>query len=117
MTLKGFPLFVYKVVKMPILPNAKKRLRRDRRKARYNLEAKNKVKAIIKTVRDFVTSGEVEKAKKELPKAQKIIDKAAKKNIVHKKNAARKKSRLAKLVGGARAKMGVSSKEPKSKSK
>lgn len=86
---------------MPILPNAKKRLRRDRRKARYNLAAKNKVKAIIKTVRDFVTSGEVEKAKKELPKAQKIIDKAAKKNIVHKKNAARKKSRLAKLVDDA----------------
>jgi len=86
---------------MPILPNAKKRLRRDRRKARYNLAAKNKVKAIIKTIRDFVTSGEVEKAKKELPKAQKIIDKAAKKNIVHKKNAARKKSRLAKLVDDA----------------
>ncbi len=97
---------------MPILPNAKKRLRRDRRKARYNLEVKNRVKAIIKTVRDFVTSGEVEKAKKELPKAQKIIDKAAKKNIVHKKNAARKKSRLAKLVSGAGKK-----KAPKPKSK
>ena len=85
---------------MPILPNAKKQLRKDKRKARLNLDAKNKVKSIIKTIRGFVDSGKVDQAKKELPKAQKIIDKAAKKNLIHKKNAARKKSSLARLIKG-----------------
>lgn len=86
---------------MPILPNAKKQLRKDKRKASLNLEAKNKVKSIIKTIRGFVDSGKIDEAKKELPKAQKIIDKAAKKNLIHKKNAARKKSKLTKLINGS----------------
>ncbi len=79
---------------MPILPNAKKRLRRDRRKTTQNLRIKNKVKTIVKSIREFVKEGKFDDAKKELPNAQKAIDKAAKSNIIHKKNADRKKSRL-----------------------
>ncbi len=86
---------------MPILPSAKKRLRRDRRVTRLNLAAKEKVKAIIKTIRDFVKQGKIEEAKKEYPKAQKLIDKAAKKHLFHKNKAARKKSQLAKLIAGS----------------
>ncbi|MFC1651990.1 30S ribosomal protein S20 [Patescibacteria group bacterium] len=97
---------------MPILPNAKKQLRKDKRKTRLNLEAKDKVKSIIKTIRGFVDSGKIDEAKKELPKAQKIIDKAAKKNLIHKKNAARKKSSLTRLVNGAGKK---EASKPKSK--
>ncbi len=86
---------------MPILPNAKKRLRRDRKVARFNLAAKDRVKAIIKTIRDFVKQGKLEEAKKEYPKAQKLIDKAAKNRLLHKKKAAHEKSQLAKLLYGS----------------
>lgn len=85
---------------MPILPNAKKRLRRDRKKMRVNLAAKDRVKAIIKAIRDFVQQGKLEEAKKEYPKAQKMIDKAAKNNLIPKKRAAHKKGQLARLIAG-----------------
>ena len=45
-----------------------------------------------------VKEGKMDEALKALSKAQKAIDTAEKKNLIHWKNAARKKSNLAKAV-------------------
>lgn len=83
---------------MPVTDAAKKAVRRDEKRTRVNLRRKRTMKEAIKRVEDLVSDGDFEEAKEALPEAQKAIDKAAKKNVIHENNAARKKSRLAKLV-------------------
>jgi len=53
------------------------------------------VKKSIKTITKEVLAG---KSPESLKKASSVLDKAAKKNVIHWKTAARKKSRLAKIT-------------------
>jgi len=75
---------------MPILKNAKKALRVSKRKNIVN----RKVKSQVKTAIDQATK---EPSQENLSKASSKIDRAVKKNLIHKNKAARVKSRLAKL--------------------
>lgn len=79
---------------MPITTSAKKALRRSLRRRVFNVRRSTAMKSAIKDV--FSASGA--EAKKLLPAAYKAIDKAAKNGIIHKKTAARKKSRLSKSI-------------------
>lgn len=74
---------------MPILANAKKALRRDRRHTKFNQNTKLKLKTAIRTLRD---SGDPDT----LPAAYSAIDRAVKKHLMHKNKAARLKSQLVK---------------------
>jgi len=73
---------------MPITNSAKKKARRDVRKRILNLSKKNILKKTIKTARRDSTSDT-------LKAAYKVLDKSAKRNLIHKNKAARLKSRLA----------------------
>ena len=55
-------------------------------------------KKASKDVRKLALAGDTKKAAEALREAYSKIDKAAKKNILHKNNAARRKSRLAALL-------------------
>ncbi|GBC59920.1 30S ribosomal protein S20 [Desulfonema ishimotonii] len=68
-------------------------IRRDRNRA-----VKTRVKNVVKSVRLAVEEGAGDTAATELILATSLIDKAAKKGVLHKKTAARKISRLSKLV-------------------
>lgn len=68
------------------------------RKTEKNRKIKGSFKSAIKRTKEAVNKGEVEKAKEQLLKSIKAIDKAAEKKVLHKNTAARKKSRLNKLV-------------------
>ena len=83
---------------MPILKTAKKRLVQDEKKRYANFLKKREMRKILKEVRTLVTSKNKEEALKMLPKAYKIIDKAAKTNVIKDNTASRKKSRITKLV-------------------
>ena len=50
------------------------------------------MKSMIKLILDYAKKGELDKANKILPKVVSAIDVAAKKNLIHKHNASRKKS-------------------------
>lgn len=76
---------------MPVLPHAKKALRRDQRRAQQNLKVRSAAKSAIKKMRQDPTE-------ENLKLAYKKIDKAAKKGVYHANKAARLKSRLAKLL-------------------
>ncbi len=75
---------------MPVTKQARKKLRKDLRREKKNQELKSKFKKVLKNSRKSPTV-------KKLSAASKIIDKAAKKNVIHKNKAARLKSRLARL--------------------
>ncbi len=67
------------------------------RKKGYNDARKRAMKEIIKKIEKVAKTDKAE-ALKLVSSAFAIIDKAAKKNVIKKNNAARKKSRLSRLV-------------------
>ncbi len=83
---------------MPHTKSAKKRLRQNEKRRLANKAKKSEFKTWIKKVLGAVKEQDLEKAKQFFPIAVKKIDKAAKTNVIHKNNAARKKSRLSKAV-------------------
>ena len=83
---------------MPITKSAKKALRSSRRKRVFNLRRKNQLEKSLKTVKKLVGQKNLKEAKAALVQAYKAIDKAAKRGVIKKNTASRKKSRLSKLV-------------------
>lgn len=82
---------------MPITKSAKKAVRGSLRKKAYNDRWKRAMKETIKKIKKLAKTDKTE-ASKMLSSAFKAIDKAAKRGIIKKNNAARKKSHLSKLV-------------------
>ncbi len=83
---------------MPITKSAKKALRQSKKKRAVNIKYKKKTKELIKKVKGLVLENKNEEAKALLPEIQKALDKSAKKNIIKKNTASRKKSRLVKMI-------------------
>ena len=83
---------------MPIKKSAKKYLRASKKRAMQNLKTKKVFKDSMKKLRELATAGKIEDAKKMMPAVQKALDKAAKAGIIKKNSAARKKSRLVKIL-------------------
>ena len=82
---------------MPITQSAKKAIRGSLRKKAFNDQRKKVMKEIIKKIEKTAKTNKAE-AVKMLPSAFQAIDKSAQKGVIKKNNAARKKSRLSKLV-------------------
>lgn len=83
---------------MPNTKSAEKAMRGSARKRVYNLRTKDKVKTTIKSVKKSVEVKDAAEALKALTLAYAALDKAAKKGVLHKNTASRKKSRLAKSI-------------------
>ena len=88
----------YSTKNMPITTSAKKALRQAERRRARNLVRKEAIVSVERKIKKLVSSGKKAGAQALLPQAYKAIDKAAKRNILHKNTAARQKSRLARLV-------------------
>jgi len=71
-----------------------KRARQNEIHRMRNKAVKSRVKSIIKEVQLAVGEAAIETAREKLNIAKSVIDKAAKKKVLHKKTAARKISRL-----------------------
>jgi len=87
---------------MPITSSAKKALRSGKRKRVFNLRRQRTMKEVIKQTRAHVAEEKKEEAQALLSGAYKAIDKALKRGVIKKNTAARKKSRLAKLIKSAK---------------
>ena len=83
---------------MPITSSAKKALRASARKRVFNVRRKALMKDSVKEVKSLILAGKKTEAAKALSVAYQALDKAAKTGLIKKNNAARKKSRLAKLL-------------------
>jgi small subunit ribosomal protein S20 len=83
---------------MPITKSAIKQMKQNRVKYARNRNYSSRMKSMVKLILDYVQKGELDKANKILPKVVSAIDVAAKKNLIHKNNAAHKKSRIQKAL-------------------
>ncbi|MBR1900215.1 MAG: 30S ribosomal protein S20 [Lachnospiraceae bacterium] len=83
------------------IKSAKKRVLTSKVRQERNKAIKSSVKTAIKKVEAAVNAADKDAAAKELLNATSIIDKAAKKGVLHKNNASRKVARLAKMVNSA----------------
>ena len=83
---------------MAITKNAKKAIKSSARKRVFNIRRNRTLHDEVKTFRTLIKEGKKEDAQKQLPTVYKAIDKAAKRGIIKKNTAARKKSRLSKAL-------------------
>jgi small subunit ribosomal protein S20 len=83
---------------MPILQQAKKAMRSSARKRVFNLRRTRNMKDVVKEIKDAVSAGKANEVKAKLSEAYKAIDKAAKRGVIKKNTASRKKSRLSALL-------------------
>lgn len=83
---------------MPNIESAKKALRQSKKKQTLNLRMKKAMKKTVKKARLLKMAGKNEEAKNLLSRAYQTIDKAAKRGVIKKNTAGRKKSRLAQFI-------------------
>ena len=83
---------------MPNNAAAEKRMRQEQRRRAFNRSTKSIVKTNITKARQAITAPSItsEAADEAVREAISELDKAAKKGVIHKNNAARRKSRLMK---------------------
>jgi len=80
---------------VPRIKSAKKAMRQSRRHAIVNRAQRSALRTALKRVRSATTKDEATSA---YASAVRLLDRAARKGLIHKNNAARNKSRLAKFV-------------------
>ena len=78
--------------------SAVKRARQNEKRRLRNKSSRTRIKNIVKDVRLAVSEQSNEAALTKLDIAKSIIDKAAKKGVIHSKTASRKISRLSRLI-------------------
>ena len=80
---------------MPVLKHAKKKLRQDKKRTTDNLKIKKTYKKLLKAAKTDRTPQAVNAAFSS-------IDKAAKKNVIHKNKAANLKSKLTRKANASK---------------
>lgn len=96
-------LFLLEVKRMPNIKSAIKRTRTNEARRQRNASAKSALRTAVRQADAAVVGTDVNAAKAALGVAQKKLDKAATKGLIHKNAAARKKSRLAKKINALSA--------------
>jgi len=76
------------------IKSAKKRIRVNERQHEANLVHKGRARTAVKKARLEIAAGNVDEAKEAVREAQKLLDKAAAKGVIHANNASRRKARL-----------------------
>jgi len=84
--------------------SAKKRIRQNAKKRSINRARKSQVKTQVKRFEEALSSGDTEAASEQYRLVVSKLDKTAATSTMHKKTAARKKSRLAKKLNSLKAK-------------
>lgn len=84
--------------------SAKKRIKQNAKRRTINRTRKSQAKTQIKHFEEALSSGDVEAASEQYRPVVSKLDKTAATSTMHKKTAARKKSRLAKKLNSLKAK-------------
>jgi small subunit ribosomal protein S20 len=96
-------LFYLEVKRMPNIKSAIKRTKTNEARRLRNASAKSALRTAVKQADVAVVGTDVGAAKAAYGAAQKKLDKAATKGLIHKNAASRKKSRLAKKLNALSA--------------
>lgn len=79
---------------MANIKSAKKRARQSEKRRQHNASMRSMVRTYIKKVLAAITAGDKKLAEESYKAAQPVIDRMARKGLIHKNKAARHKSRL-----------------------
>ncbi len=74
--------------------SALKRIRQNEKRRLHNRHFRNRARTLVKNAREAIATGELDAAREATYKAIRDLDKLASRGVVHKRNAARRKSRL-----------------------
>lgn len=88
---------------MANIKSAKKRMRQNDKERIHNRVFRTSARSRVKQVRELITAGKLDEAEQAMVAAYKTLDKAAQKGIIHKNNAARRKSRLMQALAKAKS--------------
>jgi len=83
---------------VPNSKSAKKDVIKSRKRRLRNQSVKSAIKTFVKKSRATIAGGELEASQTIFNATSSLVDKAAKRGIIHKNTAARRKSRLAKRL-------------------
>lgn len=83
---------------MPNTKSAARAMRQSRRRNAINTRTKFKFKSAVKNTRTLIAEGSATESAESLKAAMSALDKAVKKDVLHKNTASRRKSRLAKAI-------------------
>lgn len=86
---------------MPQIKSNIKTMEKDAARHAANSRVKSSVHTAIRRTTEAIATGNADAVKKAYDKASSVIDSAARKGVLHKNTAARKKSRLAAKVNSA----------------
>ena len=78
---------------------AKKRVRTDEKRRLANKSVVSRMRTAVRKLDALIAAGDAEQARAALPKTLAIVDKAAKKGVIHANTASRRKSRVTRAVG------------------
>ena len=79
-------------------PQARKRIRRNNRRAEINTARMSRIRSFIKKVETAIASGDKDAAANALKEAQPEMQRGVARGVLHKNTVARKMSRLSKRV-------------------
>ena len=83
--------------------SAMKRVRSSQRRAQHNQVTRSTARTYVKKARQLIEQGSLEEAEAVVVQAVSALDRAAQKGVIHRNNAARRKSRLVKMLNQAKA--------------
>lgn len=89
---------------MANIRSAIKRIRSSERRRKVNQIHRAEARTFVKKTRRQLDAGRLSEAEATIQEAISALDKAAQKGVIHKNNAARRKSRLMKQLNQAREK-------------
>lgn len=87
---------------MANIQSAKKRIRQNEKRRLHNRRYTSAARTHVKKARSLIEAGDFEGAEEATRMASKVLDKAARKRVIHPRNAARRKGRLMKALAKAR---------------
>ncbi len=84
---------------MANIKSQKKRILTNAKAAERNKSVRSELKTVVKKVHEAVAAGDKDAAKVAAEAANRTLDKAASKGVIHKNQAANRKSGVAKQIG------------------
>ena len=83
--------------------SAMKHARQNERRRAHNRAYRSSARTHVKKARRLIEAGDLDQAQAQIVATISALDRAAQKGVIHKNNAARRKSRLVKLLRQAQA--------------
>jgi small subunit ribosomal protein S20 len=87
---------------MPNTTSAKKRLRLSERRRVINRPWRTVARSAVRRARELIAAADLAGAGEAVRRAYRMLDKAAKRGVIHRNNASRRKSRLAHRLNALR---------------